>query len=189
VTGLPIELNPIMLASCLSGCDLTLSLDSISFDTLGFATVTVGAEGSSQINIIEWMSLADSTIYPYAQELTFTTSEAGDFMITVTDLMGCTYSLVVSVIFDGLEGVDNPTALKFGLYPNPSNGFMNISFSKTIHQVDIKVIDMQGRIVFSLNNTSSLNESLDLNHLNSGTYFVSVSSDEGFAKTKILIQK
>ncbi|MGY8928590.1 MAG: T9SS type A sorting domain-containing protein, partial [Flavobacteriales bacterium] len=189
VTGLPIELNPIMLASCLSGCDLTLSLDSISFDTLGFATVTVGAEGSSQINIIEWMSLADSTIYPYAQELTFTTSEAGDFMITVTDLMGCTYSLVVSVIFDGLEGVDNPTALKFGLYPNPSNGFMNISFSKTIHQADIKVIDMQGRIVFSLNNTSSLNESLDLNHLNSGTYFVSVSSDEGFAMTKILIQK
>ena len=103
--------------------------------------------------------------------------------------MGCTYSLVVSVIFDGLEGVDNPTALKFGLYPNPSNGFMNISFSKTIHQADIKVIDMQGRIVFSLNNTSSLNESLDLNYLNSGTYFVSVSSDEGFAMTKILIQK
>ena len=189
VTGLPIELNPIMLASCFSGCDLTLSLDSISFDTLGIAIITVGAEGSSQINIIEWMTLADSTILPFSQELTFTTSEAGDFMITVTDLMGCTDSLVVSVVFDGLEGVDTPTPLKFGLYPNPSNGFMNISFSKTIHQAEIKVIDMQGRIVFSLNNTSSLGEFLDLNHLNSGTYFVSILSDEGFAITKILIQK
>ena len=189
VTGLPIELNPIMLASCVSGCDLTLSIDSISFDTLGIATVTVGAEGSSQINIIEWMSLADSAALPFSQELTFTTYEGGDFMITVTDLMGCTDSLVVSVIFDGLEGVDTPTPLTFGLYPNPSNGFMNISFSKAIHQANIKVIDMQGRNVFSLNNTSSLGESLDLNHLNSGTYFVSVSSDEGFAITKILIQK
>jgi len=75
------------------------------------------------------------------------------------------------------------------LYPNPSNGFLNLSFSKTIHQADIKVIDMQGRSVFSLNNTSSMGETLDLNHLNSGTYFVSVSSDEGFAITKILIQK
>ena len=189
VTGLPIELNPIMLASCQSGCDLTLSIDSISFDTLGIATVIVVAEGSSQINIIEWMSLADSTILPLSQELTFTTSEAGDFMITVTDLMGCTYSLVVSVIFDGLEGVGNPTPLTFGLYPNPSNGLVNISFSKVIHQADINVIDMQGRIVFSINNTSSLGEALDLNHLNSGTYFVSISSDEGFAITKILIQK
>jgi hypothetical protein len=178
-----------MLASCQSGCDLTLSIDSISFDTLGIATVIVVAEGSSQINIIEWMSLADSTILPFSQELTFTTSEAGDFMITVTDLMGCTYSLVVSVIFDGLEGVGSPTPLTFGLYPNPSNGLVNISFSKAIHQADINVIDMQGRIVFSLNNTSSLGEALDLNHLNSGTYFVSISSDEGFAITKILIQK
>jgi len=103
--------------------------------------------------------------------------------------MGCTYSLVVSVIFDALEGLGSPTPLTFGLYPNPSNGLVNISFSKAIHQADINVIDMQGRIVFSLNKTSSLGEALDLNHLNSGTYFVSISSDEGFAITKIVIQK
>ena len=75
------------------------------------------------------------------------------------------------------------------MYPNPSNGFVNILFSKTIHQAEINVIDMQGRIAFSLNNTSSLGEVLDLNHLKSGTYFVSISSDEGLAMTKILIQK
>ena len=187
VTGLPIELNPTPLESCIIPCDLILSLDSIYFDTLGIATVTVLAEGSSQINIIEWMSLSDSTLLPLSQELTFTTSEAGDFMVTVTDLMNCSDSLVVSVIFDGLEGLETFNPLTFGLYPNPSNGLMNISFSKTTHQTDIHVIDMQGRIVFSLNKTSSSGETLDLNHLSSGTYFVSISSDEGFGISKIAI--
>lgn len=187
VTGLPIELNPTPLESCIPPCDLILSLDSIYFDTLGIATVNVLAEGSSQINIIEWMSLSDSTLLPLSQELTFTTSEAGDFMVTVTDLMNCSDSLVVSVIFDGLEGLETVNPLTFGLYPNPSNGLMNISFSKTIHQTDIHVIDMQGRTVFSLNKTSSSGETLDLNHLSSGTYFVSISSDEGFGISKIAI--
>ena len=187
VTGLPIELNPTPLESCIIPCDLILSLDSIYFDTLGIATVTVLAESSSQINIIEWMSLSDSTLLPLSQELTFTTSEAGDFMVTVTDLMNCSDSLVVSVIFDGLEGLETFNPLIFGLYPNPSNGLMNISFSKTTHQTDIHVIDMQGRIVFSLNKTSSSGETLDLNHLSSGTYFVSISSDEGFGISKIAI--
>jgi hypothetical protein len=101
--------------------------------------------------------------------------------------MNCSDSLVVSVIFDGLEGLETFNPLTFGLYPNPSNGLMNISFSKTTHQTDIHVIDMQGRIVFSLNKTSSSGETLDLNHLSSGTYFVSISSDEGFGISKIAI--
>ncbi len=189
VTGLPIELNPMMLESCLSGCDLSLSIDSISFDSLGIATITVLAEGSSQINTIAWISLADSTLFPFAQELTFTTSEAGEFMITVTDAMGCLDSLVVSVIFDGLEGVQTPTLLTFGVYPNPTTGFLNLSFSQSIHEANIQVMDMQGRNVVTLRRTSSLGEILDLRHLKSGTYFVSIASDEGFSISKIAVQK
>ena len=189
VAGLPIELNPMPLASCLAGCDLTLSLDSISFDTLGLATVVVIAEGGMDLNMIEWMSLADSTVLPFSQELTFITYESGDYLVTVTDLQGCTSSLVVSVIFGGLEGVFAPTPLTFGLYPNPSDGDITIAFSKAIHNAYIRVIDMQGRVVFSKRQVTSVREKLDLKHLNFGTYFVSISSDEGLSTSTIVISR
>ena len=188
VIGLPIELDPTLLESCTSDCDFTLSLDSISFDSLGMATVSILEDGSSQINIIECISLSDSTILPISQDLTFTTSQAGDYMITAKDLLGCSDSLVVSIIFDQFGGIEAHNIPKVGLYPNPSNGLLNISFSQVINHAKIEIIDTQGRITFSLNKASSFGEVLDINHLKSGIYFVSISSDEGFLTSKILLR-
>jgi len=189
VADFPIELNPTPLESCVLDCEFTLSLDTISFDTLGIATVTVFVEDSTQINNIQWISLPDSTILPFSQEMIFTTSVPGDFLITATDFQGCSGSLMVSVAFDPFETSEIETLLNFGLYPNPSNGLLNILFSKVINQAEINVLDTQGRIVFSLNTSHSLSETLDLNHLKSGTYFVSISSQHEVGISKVLIYR
>jgi len=189
ITDLPIELNPTLLESCVSDCEFSLSLETISFDSLGIATITVFVEDSTQINNIQWISMADSTILSFSQEMIFTTSMAGDFMIIATNFQGCSDSLMVSVVFDPFETSEIENILNFGLYPNPSNGVLNILFSKVINQADINVLDIQGRIVFSLNTTHSLSETLDLNHLKPGTYFVSISSNNEFAISKVLIYR
>ena len=184
VSGAPIELNPTPLPSCLV-CDLELSLDSILFDSLG-ATVLVSAEGSFDINTIEWMSLADSTILPFAQALVFGTMDSGDYMITVTDVMGCVDSLVVSVIIDE---VNNPNQLAFGVYPNPSNGALNVTLSNHSHNAVIDIYDMQGRIVYHQGGiTGSGNILLDLQDLENGTYVLVIRTNEGSGNSRIVIQ-
>jgi hypothetical protein len=184
VSGAPIELNPTPLPSCLV-CDLELSLDSIFFDSLG-ATVLVSAEGSFDINTIEWMSLADSTILPFAQALVFGTMDSGDYMITVTDVMGCVDSLVVSVIIDE---VTNPNQLAFGIYPNPSNGALKVTLSNHSHNAVIDIYDMQGRLVFNRGGfTNSGNIALDLQDLENGTYVLVIRTNEGSGNSRIVIQ-
>ena len=183
--GDPIELNPTPLPVCLE-CDLVLSLDSISFDSTG-ALVTVSAESSYDINLIEWMSLADSTILPNNEELVFQTMNSGDYMITVTDVMGCTDSLIVSVI---IEGVNTPTPLVYGMYPNPSNGVLNITLSNSSNNANIDIYDMQGRLIFNQGNFSgSRNIPLNLQDLQNGTYIMIINTDEGIGTSRIVIQK
>jgi hypothetical protein len=183
--GDPIELNPTPLPVCLE-CDLVLSLDSISFDSTG-ALVTVSAESSYDINLIEWMSLADSTILPNNEELVFQTMNSGDYMIIVTDVMGCTDSLIVSVIF---EGVNTPTPLVYGMYPNPSNGVLNITLSNSSNNANIDIYDMQGRLIFNQGNFSgSGNIPLNLQDLQNGTYIMIINTDEGIGTSRIVIQK
>lgn len=184
VSGAPIELNPTPLPPCLV-CDLELALDSILFDSLG-ATILVSAEGSFDINTIEWMSLADSTILPFAQALVFGTMDSGDYMITVTDVMGCVDSLVVSVIIDE---VNNPNQLAFGVYPNPTNGALNVTLSQHSHNASIDIYDMQGRLVFNRERlTHSGNIALDIQGLENGTYVLVIRTNEGSGNSRIVIQ-
>jgi hypothetical protein len=133
------------------------------------------------------MSLADSTILPNNEELVFQTMNSGDYMIIVTDVMGCTDSLIVSVIF---EGVNTPTPLVYGMYPNPSNGVLNITLSNSSNNANIDIYDMQGRLVFNRGNLSgSGNIPLNLQDLQNGTYVMIIRTDEGIGTSRIVIQK
>ena len=180
----PIELNPTPLPSCLV-CDLYLSLDSVSFDSIG-TTITVSAESTYNINLIEWVYLADSTILPSNLGLVFTAVDSGDYMITVTDAMGCTDSLIVSVF---VNDVYNANQLELGIYPNPSNGALNVTLSNHRHNANIDIYDMQGRLVFNSGGlTESGNIPLDLQHLHSGTYVMVIRTNEGSGTSRIVIQ-
>jgi hypothetical protein len=133
------------------------------------------------------MNLSDSTVLPFAQELDFTTSESGDFLITVTDAMGCTATLVVSVIIDS---VDSPSPLAVGLYPNPTTGILNMVLNASSGNALVSIYNMQGQTVFTSNNSNSPNAlRFDLGHLNNGAYTIVIQTSTGVATSRILIQK
>jgi len=184
VADAPIELNPTPIASCFM-CDLALELDSISYGSNN-ANITVSSNGSFDLNTIVWMNLSDSTILPYSQELDFYTSESGDFLITVTDIMGCTASLVVSVIIDS---VNNISPLAVGLYPNPTSGILNLVLNKTSGDAVVTIYNMQGQTVFTADNlNSSTSLVLDLSYLNNGAYTVVVQTPTGLVTSRVIIQ-
>jgi hypothetical protein len=78
----------------------------------------------------------------------------------------------------GILEVDNNAA--FNVYPNPSNGLVNISSSQNIAAV--RIIDITGKSVVETNQTK-----IDVSTLNKGIYFVEVTLENGAKSTKRLL--
>ena len=87
-------------------------------------------------------------------------------------------------------GVSNPlsnedfTINNITLYPNPSNGFITVNSEL---DVDVAIIDITGKIVFSKNQVKN-NETLNLSSLQSGVYFAKISSDNSQKTIKIVLK-
>ncbi len=75
-------------------------------------------------------------------------------------------------------------------YPNPTDKLLNIVLPSNEQKVNIKIVDMLGKVVFEENKTIAGNSfSIDLNELNSGMYILNISSDKEQFVEKIQVQK
>ena len=71
----------------------------------------------------------------------------------------------------------------FKIYPNPNNGNFTIEFNDNSSK-NIQIIDITGKIVYSLNEISTSNLQLNIQELNSGVFIIKITS-----KNKSLLQK
>jgi|ERR1035437_1627884 N-acetylneuraminic acid mutarotase len=78
------------------------------------------------------------------------------------------------------------------IYPNPSDGIFRINYSSSrIASVDIKVINMTGKIIAMVNRKQTIgaNEfSLDLSNKARGVYFIELISDTNHLTKKIVLE-
>ena len=77
------------------------------------------------------------------------------------------------------------------VYPNPASGIINVIFSSNDNEVALSIVDLSGRTVASreLNvNTGMAQESIDISHLNSGVYLLTLRTSKGIATQKISIR-
>jgi hypothetical protein len=111
---------------------------------------------------------------------------------TYTD-MGGANQLTKSVRYNKLAipdiavGIAENNQPEVGLYPNPTNGDVNISLSTGAIST-IEICDMVGKTVFSAqikNNQARI----DCSMLNQGVYFLKVTDDNGNISTQKLIKK
>jgi hypothetical protein len=66
----------------------------------------------------------------------------------------------------------------FRIYPNPTNGLLNVRINNYVGKVNIQVIDINGRIVSEYKNEDfNTEKSLNLNNLQSGMYILKVNGD------------
>ena len=79
------------------------------------------------------------------------------------------------------------------IYPNPTRGIMNIQLMgvNTTEEIEIKIFDSYGNLVFSKNKFKWTDKHLILNlsHLISGVYLLSVTRKNGVMTKKIIISK
>jgi len=85
-------------------------------------------------------------------------------------------------------GINQQNILKVALYPNPSNGHFNISINEPTYLMIVKVYNVLGTLVKTLEFNNSQAE-LNLSNLNNGVYFVKITANNQTNTQKINIIK
>lgn len=100
---------------------------------------------------------------------------------------------------DGIEAFDLPPECSLGIgdsksslktfiiYPNPSNGKVTIKTSNEIGQVNISIIDMNGRSVFSQEVDLRSSSSIDASKLNKGIYIIKIEDKSHHYRSKLIL--
>lgn len=78
----------------------------------------------------------------------------------------------------------------FTLYPNPTNGILNIGIESEMTDAiySVKVYDLSGKIVFSKNNLPKGKNTLDVSELKNGIYFIELTNSSGERQAKKLVK-
>jgi len=75
------------------------------------------------------------------------------------------------------------------LFPNPTNGLVNVIMYRVFSDTEISVTDLNGKIIFNnvfTPNGNTINTSIDLSHIDAGLYFISVKNNKGVINRKLL---
>lgn len=91
--------------------------------------------------------------------------------------------------------VSNIAVLNLNVYPNPTNGTVQVDFDLTDNQmVNMEISDLSGRTVYAIVNNEeffmgSNRVVADLTSLNNGLYLVKISTSNGVSTHKIFLNK
>ena len=114
------------------------------------------------------------------------------YVVTVTDANGCTAAANVTVTVEVCPGISsikgNSEVL---IFPNPANGFLNIEVDMEIKQLDIKILNIRGHVVYHNkgdNESGNYTKQVDVSSFAKGVYYLKVTDEVFHAVSKIIIQ-
>lgn len=89
---------------------------------------------------------------------------------------------LTTVTSSAVASVDGFGKLSFGVYPNPAANEISISAEKAVSKV--RLTNILGQSVFEAKNTNKIN----ISHLNSGYYLMTVEDEDGNSGTRKIIK-
>lgn len=84
-------------------------------------------------------------------------------------------------LFDEVLAIDGTALFDIGLYPNPTNGVINLALPDSMNPLSISVFNVQGSLV-----TQSTTSTIDLSLLQTGMYFTKVITNKGSQTIKVI---
>ncbi|MCC7504068.1 MAG: T9SS type A sorting domain-containing protein [Saprospiraceae bacterium] len=173
------DLDNINLLSCPADFELTADVTNANPNlNNGTATVNVGI-GNPPYQYL-WSNGQTSQ--------TATNLPVGDASVTVTDALGCSGTLSVSIGVSSTQDLAGLT--RIALQPNPTNGWTTLFLDfDTPTEVRLELFDLLGKTVWTSNpqRGSSLVESIDLSNVPAGLYLLRVSAN-GQAMTRKVVK-
>lgn len=167
------------------GCDSTVTtiLDIRDFPIL--STVTVGTTIVSNQNgaSYQWLDCnnGDAEITGETGQ-TFYTNANGSFSVIVDNgVCPADTSTCVSIVN---VGVEEELANSIDLYPNPVSSVLNISLEQITGSVSVTIVNVLGEVVHQTSINTTTFTSINLSHLNQGSYFVTFKTEEATVTKK-----
>ena len=119
---------------------------------------------------------------------TLTVGTPGNYSVTVTDANGCTG--VDTVFVDDCVSIRENFLQNFTLFPNPSDGNIQLVNGSEAGNMEIKVVNLTGQVVHSERVwiAAGANHSMDLAHLSAGTYVLLIDQPAGREAHRMVIK-
>ena len=93
---------------------------------------------------------------------------------------------VDDVVITGTLGINDALASSFKTFPNPVNDIITISNTTNILLSDVRVTDINGRTVKTINANNVSEIQINVTDLSAGVYFLNINSDAGTAVKRIV---
>jgi subtilisin-like proprotein convertase family protein len=98
------------------------------------------------------------------------------------------FSIDLCRITPALAINENPSLSNCSIYPNPTNGTVNVSIPNITEKTMIYLYDLQGRKIMATE-TSQINSSFEIGNLQDGIYLVTLENSMGATSKKIVLRK
>lgn len=121
---------------------------------------------SSTADYYQWNDM--SGVVTGETNQTYAPSTNGDYFVTVTNAYGCSSNSLVFAFVNSV-GIEENNLVEFKFYPNPVTDVLYFNIN-----VDVKIIDLTGKVVMSEMNVNQINVS----ELKPGVYFIQEASGE-----------
>lgn len=190
-------------------CNADFYVDTVNSINFNGQIVMWENSTTSRGNIIDWYWTFGDGGFSNQQYPTYTYSDTNvyEICLKITAVDGgdtCVSTYCDSVGFDSNGNLHKSTGFTvkvmdpatigqleeelvnhFSLYPNPSNGTASLSWSEAVHVNEVQVISMSGQVLKSVKPQAGL---VKLETLESGAYILRISSDEGVASLKMIVE-
>ncbi|MFK7783522.1 MAG: T9SS type A sorting domain-containing protein [Crocinitomicaceae bacterium] len=170
-----------------SGCDSIVTTEIIVNPAIDLTVVDMSPtlEATSNAGTYQWVDCSNGfSIIAGESSQTFTAQQNGEYAVIISE-NGCTDTsscfLIENVQLQELQAFQD-----LMIYPNPNAGVVYLEF-KTVQHFDIRIHDLNGKIVLEEQNLLAQEYQFEMN-ADSGVYFIEVLID-GFSKTYKLVKK
>ena len=116
-------------------------------------------------------------------------SVTSTYTVSVSNAASCVTSSTISVIVNACTGINEVVANSISVYPNPSNGILNLSITAELAKNStLEVYDALSKLVVKQILTNEIN-SINISNLNNGIYTFKVLNNDKLVKTGKLVKQ
>lgn len=171
------------------------SIKKITWDVAGTTTngintknvkILLSTNGGESFDTTLAESVPNNGSYSFIVPETIDNTEQARIMIKAIDNI---FLAINSSNFTITSSDQNETGYYIDIYPNPSNGIINISYSEDFIQGEISIVNILGQVVYSKQLTTDKFQTINLSNLTNGVYIVTVIFDGEITTKKIIIKK
>jgi hypothetical protein len=148
-------------------------------------TIQSGTLSSNANKGFQWFDLAG--IISGANQQNYTPPADGSYYVQVTNDSGCS-SISDTVLFKK-TGISEDHLTGLSIYPNPTDGTVQIEFSIPVSNADISVFNLLGERVLEVKDFNGTKAKMAIGYLSEGIYMIKVLENERSAIQKIVLMK